>query len=82
LGGGLRIKTTRAPRELSETRDLAADVKRTTGEWLGHVIKNDQTKMAKEFFKISQKGRRNVEGHRLRWLKDVENDLRELKMIT
>jgi hypothetical protein len=41
----------------------------------------DQTKMANRFLKVSLKGRRNVGAHRLTWLKYVENDLRELKMI-
>jgi hypothetical protein len=37
-------------RELYKTPDLVADIKRRNLEWLGHVIKMDQTGMVKKNF--------------------------------
>jgi hypothetical protein len=45
----------------------------------GHVIRIDQTGMAKDIFESKAKGRGKVGGPRLRWLEDIANDVRELK---
>jgi hypothetical protein len=49
-------------------------------ESLGLVIKMGQTKVDKKFLKVSQKVEGKWEGPRMRWLEDIENDSRELKM--
>jgi hypothetical protein len=49
-------------------------------KWLGHLIRMDQTRVAKKRFDSRSGGRRKVGSHRLRWLEDVANDLCGLKM--
>jgi hypothetical protein len=39
--------------ELHKTHVLKADTKRRRLEWLGHMIRMDQTREAKEFIKLS-----------------------------
>jgi hypothetical protein len=45
-------------------------------EGLGHILRMDQTKMAKKNFVNKPEGRRRVGRPRLKRLEDVENDLR------
>jgi hypothetical protein len=39
--------------ELHKTHVLMADIERRRLEWLGHMIRIDQTREAKEFIKLS-----------------------------
>jgi hypothetical protein len=52
----------------------------TTLESLGHVIKRDETRLCKNIYESKPEDRTNMGRSRLGWLKDVENDLRELKV--
>jgi hypothetical protein len=47
---------------------------------IGHVIKMDQTRVAKKIFENRSEGRRKVVRPKLRWLEKVENDLKEKKV--
>jgi hypothetical protein len=40
----------------------------------------DQTKVAKKIFENRSEGRRKVVRPRLRWLEEVKNDLKEMKV--
>jgi hypothetical protein len=44
-------------------------------EWLGYVIRTDQTREAKKIFATKSESRRKVGRPRLRWLENAENDL-------
>jgi hypothetical protein len=46
-------------------------------EWLGHVVRMNETRSVK-IFEGKLEGRRGRERPRLRWINDVEGDLREL----
>jgi hypothetical protein len=67
-------------RELYKAPDLVADINRKRLEWLGHVIRMDQRRVVKKIFDSEPEGRRKVGRPRLRWLDDVENDLRVMKV--
>jgi len=47
-------------------------------EWLGHVIRMNQTRPVKKIFEGKLEGRRRRGRPRLRWINDVEDDLRKL----
>ena len=47
-------------------------------EWLGHVIRMNETWSVKKIFEGKLEGRRGRERPRCRWIDDVEDDLRKL----
>ena len=47
-------------------------------EWIGHVIRMNETRSVKKIFEGKLKGRRGRGRPRLRWIDDVEDDLRKL----
>jgi hypothetical protein len=47
-------------------------------EWLGHVIRMEDTRLPKMIFNAKPEGRRGVGRPRLRWLYDVEADIKAL----
>jgi len=47
-------------------------------EWLGHVIRMNETRSVKKIFEGKLEGRRGRGRPRLRWINDVEDDLRKL----
>ena len=47
-------------------------------EWLGHVIRMNETRSVKKIFEGKLEGRRRKGRPRLGWINDVEDDLRKL----
>jgi hypothetical protein len=47
-------------------------------EWLGHIIRMNETRFVKKNFEGKLEGRRGRGRTRLRWINDVEDDLRKL----
>ena len=47
-------------------------------EWFGQVIRTDETMSVKKIFEGKLEGRRGRGRPRLRWINDVEDDLRKL----
>ena len=47
-------------------------------EWLGHVSRMNETRCVKKIFERKLEGRRGRGRPRLRWINDVEDDLRNL----
>jgi hypothetical protein len=47
-------------------------------EWLGHVIRMNETRSVKKIFEGKLEGRRGKGRPRLMWINDVEDDLRKL----
>ena len=47
-------------------------------EWLGHVVRMDETRAVKKLFEEKVEGRRGRGQPRLRWIDDVEEDIRKL----
>jgi hypothetical protein len=65
--------------ELYKHLDIVADIKRKRVERIGHVVRMDHGRTVKKVFQSKPEGRRR-EIHILRWLEDVEKDLREKKI--
>ena len=49
-------------------------------EWLGHVFRMNETRSVKKIFEGKLEGRRGKGRARLRWINDLEDDLRKLGM--
>jgi hypothetical protein len=47
-------------------------------EWLGHIIRMDGARMAKKVFVSKPEGRRDIGRPKLRWMDDVEDDIKAL----
>jgi len=47
-------------------------------EWLGHVVRMNETRSVKKIFEGKLEGRRGKGRPRLRWINDVEDNLRKL----
>jgi hypothetical protein len=70
-----RIRDNQELRESYKNLAFVADIKWRTLEWFGHVIRADQTRVAKKIFESEPNCKRKVGGHSFIWMKDVENDL-------
>jgi hypothetical protein len=60
-----------------KSQDIVTVIKIRRLEWLGHVIRMDETRSVK-IFEGKLEGRRGRGRPRLRWINDVEDDLRKL----
>jgi hypothetical protein len=60
--------------------DITADNKSKILEWLGHVARMDENRMVKRVFEGNPGGRRKTGRPRKRWLDDIEEDLRLMKV--
>jgi hypothetical protein len=58
--------------------DIVTEIKARRLEWLGHVVRTEDTRLPKMVFNAKPEGRRVVGRPRLRWLDDVEGDIKSL----
>jgi hypothetical protein len=75
--GQWRTKTNEELRTKYKSQDIVIVIKIRRLEWLGHVIRMNETRVVK-IFERKLEGRRGRGRPRLRWINDVEDDLREL----
>jgi hypothetical protein len=61
-------------------QDTVIEIKICRLEWLGYVIRMNETRSVKKIFEGTLEGRRDRGRPRLTWIDDVEDDLRELGM--
>ena len=61
-----------------KSQDIVTVIKIQRLEWLGHVIRMNETRAVKKIFVGKLEGRRGRGQPRLRWTDDVEDDLRKL----
>ena len=76
--GQWRIKTNAELITKYKSQDIVTVIKIRRVEWLGHVIRMNETGYVKKVFEGTLEGRRGRGRPRLRWLNDVEDDLRKL----
>jgi len=76
--GMWRVRTDQELGELCKDLDIVADIKRKRFEWMGHVARTDQGRTVKEIFESKAEGNRRRVRPRLRWMEDVEKDLRDM----
>jgi hypothetical protein len=58
--------------------DIVTEIKVWRLEWLGHVVRTEDTYLPKMVFNAKPEGRCGVGRHRLRWLDDVEADIKAI----
>jgi hypothetical protein len=61
----------------SKMPDIVTEIKVRRLEWLGHIIRMDGARMAKKVFVSKPEGRRDIGRPKLRWLDDVEDDIKD-----
>jgi hypothetical protein len=61
-----------------KSQDIVTVIKIRRSEWLGHVIRMNETRSVKKILEGKLEGRRDRGQPRLRWINDVEDDLRKL----
>jgi hypothetical protein len=76
--GQWRIKTTAELITKYKSQDIITVIKIRKLEWLGYIIRMDETRSVKKIFEGKLEGRRGRGRHRLRWINDVEDYLRKL----
>ena len=76
--GQWRIKTNSELMAKYKSQDIVTVIKIRRLEWLGHVIRMNETGCVKKIFEGKLEGRRGGGRPRLRWIDDVEDDLRKL----
>jgi len=78
-----RIITKQELRELYEDLDIVADFKGRNNVWIGRSrARMGQGRTVTEDFESTSEGRRRMGRPSLRWLEDVEKNLREMNMAT
>jgi transcription termination factor 2 len=76
--GHWRIKTNKELMTKCKAPDIVNVIKIRRLEWLGHVVRMNETRSGKKIFEGKLEGRRSIGRPRLRWINDVEDHLRKL----
>jgi transcription termination factor 2 len=76
--GQWRIKTNEELITKYKSQDILTVIKIRRLEWLGHVVRMDESRSVKRIFEGKLEGRRGRGRPRLRCINDVEDDLRKL----
>ena len=76
--GQWRIKTNEELMTKYKAPDIVNVIKIRRLEWLGHVVRMNETRSVKKIFEGKLEGRRGRGRPRLGWINDVEDDLRKL----
>jgi hypothetical protein len=74
--GQWRIKTNSELMTKYKSQDIVTVIKIRRLEWLGHVIRMNEARIVKKIFEEKLEERRGRGRPRLRWINDVEEDLR------
>jgi transcription termination factor 2 len=76
--GQWRIKTNAELITKYKVPDIVNVIKIRRLDWLGHVVRMNETRSVKKIFEGKLERRRGKGRPRLGWINDVEDDLREL----
>jgi len=60
--------------------DTVADITKKSLDWTEHVVRLDRGRLVKKIFERKPEGRRRMGRPRMKWLENVERDLREMKV--
>jgi hypothetical protein len=75
-----RIRTNKELMSLYQEFDTVADIKKARLRWLGHVERMSDDRVIKKLYMSNPEGRRSVGRLKMRWLDDVEEDLRKIRI--
>ena len=80
--GQWRIKSNLELATKYKSQDTVTVIKIRRLEWIGHVIRMNETRYVKKIFEGKLEGRRGRGRPRLRWIDDVEDDLTFSRLMT
>jgi hypothetical protein len=75
-----RIRTNKGLMALYQELDTVAEIKKARLRWLGHVETMSEDRVIKKLYMSKPEGRRSVGRPKMRWLDDVEEDLRKMRI--
>jgi hypothetical protein len=75
-----RIRTNKEQMALYQELDIVAEIKKARLRWLGHVERMSDDRVIKKLYMSKPEGRRSVGRPKMRWLDDVEEDLRKMRI--
>jgi hypothetical protein len=73
-----RIRTNGEIQQLSQKPDIVVEIKRARMRWAGHVQRMPEERVVKKMFTVQPGGSRRKGRSRLRWVDDLEEDLRKI----
>jgi hypothetical protein len=75
---GMEIRSNLEVQNMYKSPDIVTEIKVRRLEWLWHVVRMEDIRLPKMIFNAKPEGRRVVARPRLRWLDDVEADIKAL----
>jgi hypothetical protein len=75
-----RIRTNKELMALYQELEIVAEIKKARLRWLGHVERMSEYRVIKKLYMSKPEGRRSVGRPKVRWLDDVEEDLRKMRI--
>jgi hypothetical protein len=76
-----RIRTNKELMALYQELDTVAEIKKVRLRWLGHVERMSEDRVIKKLCMSKPEGSRSVGRSKMRWLDDVEEDLRKMRIV-
>jgi hypothetical protein len=76
-----RIRTNKDLMALYQELDIVAEIKNARLKWLGHIERMSEDRVIKKLYMSKPEGRRSVGRRKMRWLDDVEEDLRKMRIV-
>jgi hypothetical protein len=73
-----RIRTNKELMALYQELDIVAEIKKVRLRWLGHVERMSEDRVIKKLYVSKPEGRRSVDRPKMRWLDDMEEDIRNM----
>jgi hypothetical protein len=75
-----RIRTNKGLMTLYQELDIVTEIKKAILRWLGRVERMPEDRVIKKLYMSKPEGRRSVDRPKMRWLDDVEEDLRKMRI--
>jgi hypothetical protein len=75
-----RIRTNRELMALYQELDIVAEINKARLRWFGHIERMSEDRVIIKLYMSKPEGRRSVGRPKMRWLDDVEEDLRKMRI--
>jgi hypothetical protein len=75
-----RIRTHKELITLYQELDTVTEIKKARLRWMGHVERMSEDRVIKKLYMSKPEGRRSVWQTKMRWLDNVEEDLRKMRI--
>jgi hypothetical protein len=75
-----RIRTNKELMTLYQELDIVTEINKARLRWMGHVERMSEDRVIKKLYMTKPEGRRSVGRPKMRWLDDVEEDLRKMRI--